>query len=99
MIKRIVMMELRKGREALFLDIFDEVKNQIRSQRGCMSLELLRSMNEEKTMLWTISSWDSEVDLEAYRTSDLFKKTWSDVKPLFSEKALAWTLHPIETVE
>jgi len=28
----------------------------------------------------------------------LFKKTWSEVKPLFSGKARAWTLTSIETL-
>ncbi|MFZ1679244.1 MAG: antibiotic biosynthesis monooxygenase family protein [Saprospiraceae bacterium] len=98
MIKRIVLMEIEPGREALFLDIFEGVKNQIRSCEGCMGLELLQSENEGKTILWTISIWQSEADLESYRTSDLFQKTWSAVKPLFSGKARAWTLNPIETL-
>lgn len=91
-------MEIEPGKEALFLDIFEGVKNQIRSRAGCMGLELLQSKNEGKTILWTISMWQSEAHLEAYRTSDLFQKTWSAVKPLFSGKARAWTLNPIETL-
>ena len=90
-------MEIQPGKEALFLDIFDQIKNQIRSREGCMSLELLQSEHEGKTILWTISSWASDADLESYRRSDLFQKTWSAVKPLFSGKARAWTLNPIET--
>ncbi|MEP6795370.1 MAG: antibiotic biosynthesis monooxygenase family protein [Saprospiraceae bacterium] len=98
MIKRIVLMEIEPGREALFLDIFEGVKNQIRSREGCMGLELLQSVKEGKTILWTISMWQSEADLESYRRSDIFQKTWSAVKPLFSGKARAWTLNPIETL-
>ena len=90
-------MEILPGKEALFLDIFEEVKNEIRSREGCMSLELLQSQHEGKTILWTISSWMSDADLESYRKSDLFQKTWSAVKPLFSGKARAWTLNPIES--
>ena len=96
MIKRIVLMELTPGNEALFLDIFDRVKSEIRSQKGCMGIELLRSNINERTSLWTISSWDSEQDLESYRSSPLFQKTWASVKPLFSDKARAWTLTSIE---
>ena len=92
-------MEIEPGQEALFLDIFEAVKNQIRSREGCMGLELLQSKTEGKTILWTISTWQSKADLESYRMSDLFQKTWSAVKPLFSGKPLAWTLDPIETVE
>lgn len=92
------MMTLHSGSEALFLDIFEDVKLQIRSQKGCMGLELLRSEKDGKPCLWTISTWASETDLESYRNSDLFQKTWSTVKPLFSEKTQAWTLDPIESL-
>jgi len=98
MIKRIVLMELKPGNEAIFLDIFDQVKSEIRTQKGCMGIELLRSDMNEKTSLWTISSWQSEEDLETYRSSSLFQKTWASVKPLFSDKARAWTLTSIETL-
>lgn len=98
MIKRIVLMEIEPGKEAIFLDIFEGVKNQIRSSKGCMGFELLQSMHKGKTILWTISEWQSEADLEAYRTSGLFQKTWSAVKPLFSDKARAWTLNQIENL-
>lgn len=98
MIKRIVLMELKPGTEALFLDIFEGVKNEIRSQKGCMGIELLQSANEGKTIFWTISIWSSDADLQSYRTSALFQKTWAAVKPLFSDKARAWTMTPIETL-
>jgi (4S)-4-hydroxy-5-phosphonooxypentane-2,3-dione isomerase len=98
MIKRIVLMQLLPETEGLFLDIFESVKKEIRSQRGCMGLELLRSTNKGETSIWTISLWQSVDDLETYRTSSLFQKTWSEVKPLFSMKAQAWTLTPVETL-
>jgi len=96
MIKRIVLMELLPGSEGRFLDIFDSVKTEIRSQRGCMGLELLRSSHKGETSIWTISLWQSVDDLETYRASALFQKTWADVKPLFSAKASAWTLTSLE---
>ena len=96
MVKRIVVMELLPGTEGRFLDIFDAIKNEIRSQRGCMSLELLRSSNKEETSIWTISLWQSIDDLETYRSSPLFQKTWSEVKTLFLNKAKAWTLTSID---
>jgi autoinducer 2-degrading protein len=96
MIKRIVCMELLPGKEALFLDTFDIVKKHIRGQEGCRGLELLKSEENGHLSIWTISFWNENIDLERYRSSDLFKKTWSDVKPLFSGKARAWTLTTIE---
>ncbi len=96
MIKRIVCMELLPGKEVLFLDTFEAVKKQIRAQEGCSGLELLKSAENGHLSIWTISLWNDESDLERYRCSDLFIKTWSTVKPLFSGKARAWTLTAIE---
>jgi heme-degrading monooxygenase HmoA len=96
MIKRIVMMPLLPGKEALFLDIFDQAKTEIRGQRGCLGVELLKSEGDEGISIWTISLWDSPDDLEAYRSSSLFRKTWASVKPLFRAKAMAWTLTAID---
>ena len=98
MIKRIVMMELLPGREGLFLDIFEQVKMDIRAQKGCLGLEVLQSSQNGHVSVWTISLWESELDLDLYRSSPLFKQTWSSVKPLFSDKARAWTLTSIETL-
>lgn len=98
MIKRIVQMEILPGREGHFLDIFEEVRKDIRARAGCRGLEILRSELDGQLSIWTISLWDDEAALDQYRSSDLFKKTWSAVKPLFSGKARAWTLTSIEEV-
>jgi quinol monooxygenase YgiN len=98
MIKRIVMMDLLPAQEGIFLDIFDQVKEQIRQQEGCMGLEVLQSEQDGQLSIWTISLWESVEALDQYRTSELFKQTWSKVKPLFSGKARAWTLTSIETI-
>ena len=97
MIKRIVMMQLLPEKEALFLDIFEEVKTDIRKQEGCIDLEVLRSEQDDIIRVWTISLWTSEDALNQYRSSALFQKTWAAVKPLFSNKAHAWTLTYGET--
>lgn len=98
MIKRIVKMDVPAASEALFLDIFEDVKKEIRAQPGCLGLEVLRSEGERHMSIWTISVWESPDDLERYRSSSLFQSTWSRVKPLFIQKAQAWTLTPIETI-
>ncbi|MEO5905476.1 MAG: antibiotic biosynthesis monooxygenase family protein [Saprospiraceae bacterium] len=98
MIKRIVCMDLLPETEDIFLDLFSNVNHEIRSQKGCMGLELLRGSHEGQLSLWTISLWQSVDDLETYRTSALFQKTWARVKPLFSSKARAWTLSSIDTL-
>lgn len=91
-------MELLPGKDGLFLDIFDQVKKQIRAQEGCRGLEILKSEEDGHISIWTISLWKNESDLNLYRSSTLFKQTWSEVKPLFSAKARAWTLISIETL-
>jgi quinol monooxygenase YgiN len=96
MIKRIVRMDLLTGKEATFLDIFERVKRDIRSQEGCMGLELLKSETLGIISVWTISIWQSDEALERYRNSLLFQQTWASVKPLFAGKAEAWTLTPID---
>ena len=98
MIKRVVIMDLLPGTEGQFLDIFDTVKKQIRASEGCLGLEVLRSGDEDHISVWTISFWESETALNLYRSSPLFKQTWSAVKPLFSGKARAWTLTSIEVI-
>lgn len=91
-------MELLPGREGLFLDIFEGVKKEIRNQPGCEGLEVLRSEEDGHVSVWTISLWSDEEALGHYRSSALFIKTWSAVKPLFSGKARAWTLTSIEDI-
>lgn len=91
-------MELTPETEARFLGIFEAVRHDIRSQKGCLGLELLRSAENNHVYIWTISLWQSADDLETYRTSSLFRKTWSEVKPLFTSRARAWTLTPIEWI-
>lgn len=98
MIKRIVRMDIRPDQEALFLDIFERVKRDIRTRPGCLGLEVLRSGQSGEINIWTISLWASEADLEAYRRSELFTSTWAAVKPLFATKAQAWTLTPLEEI-
>ena len=91
-------MPLLPDKEALFLDIFEGVKADIRSREGCINLEVLRSEQNGIISVWTISIWTSEEALNQYKSSALFQKTWANVKPLFSSKAQAWTLTMIEKV-
>lgn len=91
-------MEMLPEKVSQFIEIFDQAKVDIRAREGCLGLELLRSEENEYVSLWTISHWESEEALNAYRSSALFTKTWSAVKPLFSAKARAWTLTSIEKI-
>lgn len=91
MITRIVKMHFKTEGVSTFLTIFEEMKQHISQSEGCISLALHRDMNHPD-QFFTISTWITEKELNMYRESELFKLTWSRVKPLFAEKASAWTL-------
>lgn len=71
--------------------IFSETATLISSSIGCHGVDLMQDAGNE-TVFFTLSKWESEGHLNLYRSSELFKTTWGKVKPLFSEKAEAWSL-------
>ncbi len=91
MITRVVKMTFKPESVQAFKEIFYASQKLIRSFEGCNRVDLMRDLNNEY-VFFTLSYWDSEEDLNSYRQSYLFKNTWSKVKPLFSEKAEAWSL-------
>lgn len=91
MITRIVKMTFIHQNIDSFKEIFYESQKLITAFDGCIRLELMKDVSNE-CIFFTISYWQSEDKLNSYRDSYLFKNTWSKVKPLFSEKAMAWSL-------
>ncbi|MDO8993586.1 putative quinol monooxygenase [Daejeonella sp.] len=91
MITRVVKMTFKPESVQGFKEIFYASQKLIRAFEGCNRVDLMRDLNNE-CVFFTLSFWNSEEDLNAYRQSYLFKNTWSKVKPLFSEKAEAWSL-------
>lgn len=91
MITRVVKMTFKPESIQAFKEIFYASQKLIGSFEGCNRVDLMRDLNNE-CVFFTLSYWDSEEDLNSYRQSYLFKNTWSKVKPLFSEKAEAWSL-------
>jgi heme-degrading monooxygenase HmoA len=73
-----------------FLKIFKENQKHIYGFEGCISLKLLRD-KDNKNQFFTISEWNQESELEKYRKSELFKKTWGKTKLLFDSKPEAWS--------
>jgi len=94
MIKRIVKMEFEPENISAFVNIFKKNKYKITTFDGCRSVELLRDINV-KNIFFTYSIWDSESSLNKYRESNTFKNIWSITKPLFSNKAKAWSVEEI----
>ena len=94
-IKRIVKLTFKEEDIEIFLSIFEESKNNIRQMNGCQHLELWRSTHNSN-ILFTYSFWDSEEALNAYRHSELFKKTWAKTKVLFAERPQAWSVEMLD---
>ena len=91
MILRIVKMEFQQKEVNTFLDLFFATREKIANFDGCSGVELLTSVDDEN-VFFTYSTWKSEEHLENYRNSELFKKTWTKTKLLFSNKPEAWSL-------
>lgn len=87
---RIVRMTFKEEEIDNFLSVFNESKEKIRSFKGCKHLELHKDYSAPN-IFSTYSIWEDEEALNGYRTSDLFKGVWSKTKPLFSEKAVAFS--------
>lgn len=94
MIKRIVKMEFKAEYVDQFKSIFKENKNKILLFNGCQSVELLNDI-EDMTVFFTYSNWESVQHLNKYRESETFKLIWAKTKPLFNNKAKAWSVEEI----
>lgn len=68
-----------------FLTLFEESRDRIRNQDGCLHLELLTDVRHPNVMM-TFSIWTSEGALEVYRGSGLFKSTWAKTRVMFAAK-------------
>lgn len=84
-------MSFRPEAVPVFLELFQEAADKIKASVGCLELSIFSEVSSP-TVLFTISRWENEAALENYRRSELFTATWSRTKPLFAEKAEAWSL-------
>ena len=91
MIIRIVKMEFEEHLVAEFLQIFAASREKIRAFPGCTHLQLLQGEADHR-VFFTYSHWDGEVELEAYRNSDLFRSVWRNTRKLFRKAPRAWSL-------
>ncbi len=98
MFVRIVKMSFEPQHIGAFLNNFEKHKAKIRAFDGCEFLELYRD-KRNTNVFFTYSYWNSEEDLEHYRSSDLFKGIWSVTKPLFNAKAEAWSVDKIASLK
>jgi quinol monooxygenase YgiN len=94
MIKRIVKLTFQADKIDDFKEIFEQSKNAIRKREGCHHVELLQDIAQPH-VFFTLSYWENEAALNAYRDSKLFETTWAKTKALFSDKPVAWSVNVI----
>ena len=68
MLIRYVRMTFQADKLTEFEEIFTSSKYKIRAMQGCCHLELMRDINQPNIYI-THSQWESETDLNNYRTS------------------------------
>lgn len=93
MIRRIVKLHFQPSYCKEFESSFNSVRKIVESSPGCRELSLLKSTTNN--IYFTLSVWDTEQSLEAYRASLTFKNIWSQFKPHFASKAEAWSTKEI----
>ncbi len=98
MLVRIVKMSFDPSKVESFLANFEGKKQFIRDFEGCEFLELYRD-KKQRNVFFTYSYWNSEADLENYRTSELFKGVWADTKIFFNERPQAWSVDKLVSLE
>lgn len=94
MIIRIVKLSFHPQHIDRFKSIFEFSKKKILASKGCLKVELLQD-SHNRGIFFTYSWWDSELDLNDYRHSELFKKVWGETKILFNDKPEAWSTQKI----
>lgn len=94
MITRIVQMTFDPAKVQDFITVFEASKHFIAGFPGCHRLEL-HHQADQPNVFYTISRWESEDDLQNYRSSELFSTTWAKTKVLFAGKPQAWTLNGV----
>ena len=91
MIIRIVKLTIEPLKINEFLELFNEVKEEICRFSGCLELVLYKDINNPN-VFFTYSVWKSTEMLDSYRFSAFFKSTWTKIKKLFESPAEARSL-------
>ncbi len=73
-----------------FIEFFEFYKDKIRNFPGCTYLQVLKDKNNPN-VIFSYSHWESEVNLDNYRKSELFNTIWPYTKKMFAAAPEAWT--------
>jgi quinol monooxygenase YgiN len=96
MLVRVVQLHLRPETVPVFLEVFATHQKKILENSGCISVQLLQ-LDQDPGHLATLSHWTNQEALDHYRHSEFFRGLWSKVKPMFSEKAQAFSYHILDS--
>ena len=91
MIIRIVKLTIDPLKVNEFLELFNEVREEVSRFSGCLELFLYTDI-EKTNVYFTYSVWKSTENLDSYRFSNFFKTTWPKIKKCFESPAEAWSL-------
>lgn len=91
MIIRFVKLEIREEHIEDFKILTKHEKADILAFEGCSYLQVLQDQNNP-SIFFTVSHWESESALNIYRESDFFRGNWNQVKQWFASKPQAWSL-------
>ena len=97
MFVRIVKLSFHEENIPAFLGNFELIKDKIRNAPGNRFLELYQDKND-KCIFFTYSYWETEIDLENYKNSELFNTVWTFTKKLFNAKPEAWSVEKLVTL-
>ena len=87
-------MSFDPGKIGEFKKIFSNNWKDIRGFEGCLHVELLQDENDP-SIFFTYSLWESEDHINIYRESALFKRVWSATKLCFNARPEAWTVREL----
>ena len=91
MVTRIVKLTIAAHHVETFIEIFSDHRAGIGAFEGCLELNVYQDSTAPQ-IIFTISRWENQHYLDAYRYSVFFKKLWSQVKPLFAARAEAHSI-------
>ncbi|HHB52607.1 MAG TPA: antibiotic biosynthesis monooxygenase [Saprospiraceae bacterium] len=96
MFVRIVKMHFKETKISAFITHFNSVRDRVRNQPGCHSLQLLQD-KDNPNIFFTYSTWEAPENLDTYRKSEFFKQVWQETKQLFEEKPEAWSVQEVKS--
>lgn len=87
-------MTFTEDRIVEFESFFNQIKSKVAAQPGCNGVKLLKQVGNTG-VFFTYSTWDSEADLNNYRSTETFGMIWPKVKAWFADKPDAWSVEEI----